>query len=176
MYECVMAERYARLPAAVQRFHRLAGAHVLHGWVETAAPATALARVLAYGLGSPRQGGSGPIRFELDAAPAAETWTRRFPTRTMKSQLRLVAGAIEETLGPARLRFDLLAVDGGLKMELRGLKFLGLPCPRWLLPRIVAEEHGDDDRLHFRVAAALPLVGVVASYRGHLELGPAAAP
>jgi hypothetical protein len=50
------------------------------------------------------------------------------------------------------------------------MRFLGVPCPRWLMPRIVAEETGNEGRLHFRVAAALPLVGVVASYRGHLDL------
>ena len=68
MYECLLGGRYAQLPAAVQRFHRLAGRTVLHGWVETQAPASALARVLAYGLGSPQRAGSGAIRFEIGRA------------------------------------------------------------------------------------------------------------
>jgi hypothetical protein len=38
------------------------------------------------------------------------------------------------------------------------------------MPRIVAEETGAGDQVHFRVVAALPLVGTVASYRGHLDL------
>jgi hypothetical protein len=33
---------------------------------------------------------------------------------------------------------------------------------------VVAEERGDDDRLHFRVLAALPVVGIIAGYHGHL--------
>ena len=44
LYEHLMGCQFARLPAAVQRFHRLSGPHLLHGWVETHAPATLLAR------------------------------------------------------------------------------------------------------------------------------------
>jgi hypothetical protein len=62
----------------------------------------------------------------------------------------------------------LSAAGGTLEMRLRSLHFLGIPCPRWLLPRVVAEETGAGDRLHFRVEASLPLIGIVAGYRGHL--------
>ncbi|WP_443083400.1 DUF4166 domain-containing protein [Variovorax sp. PBL-E5] len=75
-------------------------------------------------------------------------------------------------MGAARLDFDLREAGGRLEMHLRGLRFLGVPCPRWLLPRLVAEETGDGDRLHFRVRASLPLVGTVTSYRGHLRIDP----
>ncbi len=170
MYEQVLGANYANLPLAVQRFHRLTGRIVLHGWVETHAPVSALARVLAYCLGTPRIASSGPLRFELEAGPCIESWTRHFPTQTMTSRMRLVGGQVEERLGTAQLTFNLAAVDGKLKMELARLRFLGVPCPRWLMPRVVADETGTEDQLHFQVVAALPLVGVVASYQGHLDL------
>jgi len=66
MYERAMGDSFAELPLAVQRFHRLAGSTVLLGWVETHAPASVFAHVLAYCLGSPRRASNGPIRFELD--------------------------------------------------------------------------------------------------------------
>jgi hypothetical protein len=100
-----------------------------------------------------------------------ESWIRQFPTLTMTSQIRLVDGQVEERLGAVQLTFKLAAVDGTLKMELARMRFLGVPCPKWLMPRILAEETGTEDRLHFRVIAALPLVGFVASYFGHLDLG-----
>jgi hypothetical protein len=168
LYERVMGERFAALPMAVQRFHRLRGRTVLNGRVETDAPASTLAGLMAWCLGTPRHATEGSLRFELDSTPDGESWTRIFPTRTMRSRLRFRAGRVEERLGPARLDFDLVAAGDGLRMELVRLRFLGVPCPRWLMPRIVAEESGDADRLHFRVVAALPWVGVVASYRGHL--------
>lgn len=170
LFEKVLGDGYARLPAAVQRFHRLSGHTVLHGWVETQAPETLLARALAVCLGAPRSASTGPIRFELTSGPAEETWTRYFPTRTMTSCMRLVAGHVEESLGSARLTFNLVATEGRLSMQLAKMRFFGVPCPTWMLPRIVAEERGTDDQLHFRITAELPFVGRVASYRGHLEV------
>jgi hypothetical protein len=172
MYERAMGERYAELPAAVQRFHRLGGYTVLHGWVETLAPASPVARLLAMCLGSPRRASQGPIRFELQADANAESWTRHFPTQSMSSRLQLVDGHIVEHLGATRLQFALTTSEGVLRMALVGLRFLGCPCPRWLMPVVVAQERGDADQLHFEVSASLPKVGIVASYRGHLILNP----
>ena len=171
MYEQVLGADYANLAPAAQRFHRLAGRTVLQGWVETHAPVSVLARLLAYCLGTPRVASSGPIRFELEAGPDMESWTRHFPAQTMTSQMRLVRGQVQERLGTAVLTFNLAASNGTLKMELARMRFLGVPCPKWLMPRIIAEESGAEDQLHFRVVAALPMVGVVASYQGHLDLG-----
>ncbi|MCT9810872.1 DUF4166 domain-containing protein [Acidovorax sp. Be4] len=170
MYEQVMGAEFSTLGAAVQRFHRLAGRHELHGWVETLAPQSWPARLLAWCLGTPTQASQGPIRFELHAQPDHETWTRFFPTQTMRSRLQRRGGDIVESLGAARLTFALLAREQGLVMRLQQLHFLGIRCPAWLAPRIVAEESGEGGQLQFRVAASVPFVGVVASYRGHLIL------
>jgi hypothetical protein len=154
----------------VQRFHRLAGRVVLQGSVRIEAPPSWLAVALALCLGTPRRATEGALRFELEAQPDAERWTRHFPERTMTSRLRLQDGLIDEQLGAARLRFALAAQAGALHMHLVGLRFFGMPCPRWLLPRITARETGTDDRLHFHVSATLPWIGSVATYSGHLVL------
>ncbi|VTU15209.1 hypothetical protein SRS16CHR_01405 [Variovorax sp. SRS16] len=78
--------------------------------------------------------------------------------------------SVAASLLAARLCFDLREAGGKLEMHLSGLRFLGVPCPRWLLPRLIAEESGDGDRLHFRVRASLPLIGTVTSYHGHLTV------
>jgi hypothetical protein len=171
LYQQVLGERFADLPLAVQRFHRLSGQHTLEGWVETRPPTSALARLLALCLGAPQQASSGVIRFELWASPEQETWTRHFPLKTMRSRLRRTGPLIEERLGACVLGFRLQATDQGLVMELKGLRFFGLPCPRCLQPAIVAREQGDGDALHFEVSASLPWMGTVANYRGHLIVG-----
>ena len=56
------------------------------------------------------------------------------------------------------------------------MKFWGLTCPKWLMPHVLAKETGDAEKLHFQVAAALPLIGVVVSYSGYLEVGSKAQP
>ena len=168
LYQRVMGDRYAHLAPALRRFHRLAGRHVLHGTVETDPPASRLAALLARGLGSPLRATAGAIRFELDADPFVETWTRHFPARTMSSRLRLEGRRLVERLGAARLAFTLDEIDGRLLMRLESLRFLGIPCPAWLRPRLVAEETGAGDQLCFRIEAAVPGLGRVVGYRGHL--------
>ena len=164
LFEAALGARFAELAPALRRFHRLSGRHELHGVVETDPPTSTVGRALAWCLGSPRQSASGAIRFELDV----ETWTRHFPARTMRSSLRLAEDRVVERMGPARLVFALEAIDGGLRMRLRSMRFLGIPCPAWLRPRIVAEETGDGSCLHFRIEAAVPGIGRVVGYRGHL--------
>lgn len=171
MYQRAMGERFERLQCAVQRFHSLAGVNEFPGWVDTDAPSGLLAGILARCLGTPLVASSGPIRFQLDAAPETETWTRHFPGRTTTSRICLEAHRLIEHLGAARLTFDLCETDGMLQLRLVAVHFLGVRCPGWLLPRVVAEESGEGDRLHFRVEASLPVIGTVAGYRGHLIVG-----
>lgn len=171
LYRAVMGSAYGRLHPALQRFHALPGQTVLHGEVVTQGPDSAFGRLLARLTGTPLQARRGPIRFVLDAGPTEETWTREFPGQTMRSRLRLVDGRIVEALGAARLVFGLEAEGDRLVMQLRSMRFLGIPCPRWLLPRVVARERGEGTRLYFEIAAGLPLVGRIAGYRGWLELG-----
>lgn len=170
-----MGPAFARLAPALARFHSLAGPHRLHGLVEVEAPASAAGRVLAWALGAPQQSVRGSIVFDLHATPRAEVWTRHFPARSMRSTLREARGQVVEHLGAARLGFALDERQGRLLMRLTSLHFLGVPCPAWLRPQIVAEETGQGDTLHFHVQATVPWVGQVVHYRGHLvvPVGPA---
>ncbi len=170
LYETVLGSQYAQLAPAVQTFHRMTGAVALHGEVETEPPASRMARWLAWCIRTPRTPTRGPIRFTLNATATEETWTRHFPRHTMRSTLSLHQGHIMERLGAVRLFFTLKAEHGVLRMRLEGLRFLGVPCPAWLRPAVLAEETGDGDRFHFNVRASVPLLGVVAAYRGYLDL------
>ncbi len=170
MYERIMGASFSRLAPEVQQFHRLVGKHTLHGRVEVHAPKSLLTKLLALLLGTPHSASEGAIKFELDAQPLAETWTRHFPMKTMTSRLQLIDGQIVEKRGAARLLFELSEKQGQLRMHLRRLHFLGFPCPDRLMPRVVAEETGRDGCLHFLVRAEISGVGLVASYQGYLAI------
>ncbi len=170
VFEQLLGERFAELAPALRRFHGLRGRHELHGQVDTEPPDSAPGLVLAWCLGSPRRAAAGPIRFELDASPAAETWTRHFPGRTMRSRLSAAGDRLEERMGAARLRFLLDVQDGTLTLRLVRLRFLGVPCPAWLRPRLLAVERGEGDRLHFHIEARVPGIGRVVGYRGWLTV------
>ncbi|MCW7538169.1 DUF4166 domain-containing protein [Aquabacterium sp. A7-Y] len=170
LYAAVLGPGFNRLAPALRDFHALQGRVSLSGEVVVRPPAGRMAGWLARCLGAPRRPASGPIRFLLEAGPSAEVWTRHFPGRTMSSRLRLQDGALVERLGAAELRFGLVERDGRLEMELQRMRFFGLPCPRWLRPRVRAIETGDARRLHFDVSASVPGLGLVASYQGYLDL------
>ncbi|MBV7541330.1 DUF4166 domain-containing protein [Acidovorax sp. sic0104] len=173
LYQRTMGTAFERLAPALSRFHSLSGPHRLQGLVEVEAPANAVGRMLAWALGAPQSSVRGSIVFELQATPLAEVWTRHFPARTMRSTLRASGGQVVERLGAARLGFTLDEEQGRLIMRLESLHFLGIPCPAWLRPRIVAEETGLGDTLHFHVQAVVPWVGQVVHYQGHLVVPPA---
>jgi hypothetical protein len=135
-----MGAAFSELSPAVHQFHSSAGRVAFDGWAETAAPQTRVARWIARRLGTPQQQGRHAIRFELDARPDAETWTRYFPGRTMRSRMGLRSGDLVEQLGPLRLHFSLTAQEGALVMQLRRVRCFGVSCPRWLMPHGWAAE------------------------------------
>ncbi len=169
MYERALGERFMRLDRSVRRFHRLSGRHALEGWVETDAPTSLFGVLFALCLGTPRKAARGPLRLEIDAQPDVEVLTRRFPSQTMTSRVAVADGLIVEQLGPARLTFQAVETVGTLELRLVRLHMFGIPCPRWLTPQVIAEETGYEDQLQFRVEASLRS-GVVARYRGHLQV------
>lgn len=172
LYRQVMGSDFQQLARAVRQFHSLSGPHVLRGEVAIDAPHGRLASLLARCIGAPLTTTRGAIRFDLDASPGLETWTRHFPGRTMTSRLARRDAQLVERLGPARLTFRLAQAGGTLRMQLVRLHVLGVPCPSWLMPRVIAQESGDEGRLHFFVQASVAGLGLVASYRGFLELPP----
>lgn len=168
LFQSLMGEAFGRLAPPLQRFHQLQGRVSLQGRVQTAAPLSRAARVLALCLGTPRETLQGVIRFDVDAGSDRETWTRHFPQQVMRSQMHRDGAHVVETLGPVRLHFSLLERGGALHMQLAAMRFMGLPCPRWLLPVVHAVETARDGALWFDVSAGLPWVGTVCAYRGHL--------
>ncbi|MFM9428703.1 hypothetical protein RCH10_005166 [Variovorax sp. GrIS 2.14] len=54
-------------------------------------------------------------------------------------------------------------------LALVSLHFLGLPCPRWGHPTIVAEGSGEGELVHFNVSASLRWIRLVSGYRGTLR-------
>jgi Domain of unknown function (DUF4166) len=121
-------------------------------------------------LGTPMQSGHGPITFDLKISLATERWTRRFATNVMSSTFSTANGLLIEKLGAATLHFKLEATKDMLEMKIVSMSFLGIPSPKWLLPRIVGEETQCDSNFCFNVAAHAPIAGLVVGYKGVLTL------
>jgi hypothetical protein len=75
-----------------------------------------------------------------------------------------------ERFGPVKFHFRLQADQGQLNMLLQSVTVFGIPAPKFMMPIVMAQETGAQGRLHFCVSAHLPLVGLLAEYRGHLDI------
>jgi hypothetical protein len=60
-------------------------------------------------------------------------------------------------------------------MEPRGISFLGLPLPAFMLPSVQATERGADNKLYFDVSVRWPGKHLAVAYQGHLDLSTAEA-
>lgn len=171
VYAQVMGSTFARLDANVARFHRLRGHHWLRGQCSIEGAKHPITRIIATIMRLPATQTATPFHFELDANAEREIWTRHFPRRRMRSHLSVSPdGLLIEQLGPVRLQFRLLVENGKLSMHLQGIRVFGLVWPRCWFPDVWARESGDGARFCFDVGARFPRLGLLAAYRGELEL------
>jgi len=79
------------------------------------------------------------------------------------------ARLVVERFGPFRFGLALVVDEGRLRLVPRRWSAFGLPMPRALLPRGDSYEAVDDGRFAFHVEIRVPLLGLLAHYRGTLE-------
>lgn len=169
IYRQVLGTQFDNLPPRLKSFHDALGKTAYAGEAEVEGPRGFLATILAILIGAPSRSGRGTIQFILEATSRQEHWTRIFAGKTMRSTLRPDGLWLVERLGAAKAHLA-LSIDGSyLRMKLVRLTMLGIPCPQWLMPRVVADECQRDDRLYFIVEAEVPFAGRVIAYRGYLE-------
>lgn len=170
LYRQVLGAAFDALPKELQAFHDATGNYEFQGECAIEGPHTLLGRILGFVCSLPTASPNSPFSFELQADSKQETWRRRFPGRTMTSRMQVVSHVLVEKLGPVSLRFGLQATPDKLVMQLQSIAFLGIPCPWFLVPIVVAEETTTPGKLHFNVSGRLPLVGLLAHYQGFLAI------
>src|SRR5262245_3708853 len=165
---------FAELHPLLQRLHREGG--TLSGPVEVrvgrGAGAT-IGRVLARRLGIPDPRGDNRMRVQIYSDAGALHWHRRFNDATeVRSTFvavgRYPSGHWIERSGPFAVVLRVRIVDGAWHWQLLETRLWGIPIPAWLAPHTVAYKQAMDGEYRFHVAIALPLIGKVLSYSGHL--------
>jgi hypothetical protein len=81
-------------------------------------------------------------------------------------------GLLNERVGPSTFMFALEATPDGMALQLKGVRFLGVPLPGFLAPSVRTYESEREGRYRFEVEASLPLLGRIVRYEGWLERAP----
>lgn len=169
LYPRVLGVAFGRLPATVRRLHELAGQSTWRGEADVALGPSLLARIAARLARLPRSGPAQPLTVAFRSEHGAEDWRRCFGASVFPSRQWAEGGRIAERVGPAVLLLAPEATADGLTLTLAGMRILGLPVPRRLLPVVATRESEADGRYRFEVDCRLPWGAHLVRYSGTLE-------
>lgn len=172
LYQRVLGEAFDRLVEPVRTLHSFETMARYRGEALIKGAANPLSAIVARLFGFPRGGQGVPVDVTLTQVDGVETWTRTFGGRTLQSRQEEGRGRYEglvvERFGPTRFGMAVTEADGRLRLVLRRWDVLGVPMPRWLMPRVLSGEHADDGRFHFLVDISVPVLGRLVRYEGWL--------
>jgi Domain of unknown function (DUF4166) len=174
--ECAIGPAaYATLPPAIRAFHDPDAPPVWNGRAEIEAGSGLVPRLIARVIGLPRSGNDIPVTVSVDREikgdRLSETWTRNFGGTRFRSSMSCAArGRATERFGPITFDLGLAAENGRVLFPVTGWRIGPLRLPAVLAPRSVAYEAVDEQgRFRFDVRMSLPLLGLLAHYRGWLS-------
>jgi hypothetical protein len=168
LYQRVMGDRFATLPAAVRLMHEIHGDSAAVGDCSVISPGGVIASFVRKLFGFP-PAGDYPVRVTFALRDGVETWTRQFGEHRFTSRLLEREGKLAECFGALRFEFNLPSDERGLRMVLTGWDFLGVPLSRILAPRIEAAEWEERGWFRFDVSITLPVLGQLIRYSGRLK-------
>ena len=172
-FERILGKALEDLAEPVRRLHSLEGDLTVSGLSDITVDSGILPWLICKLGGLPRSGRDVPVtvRFKPDGR-GRELWYRRFADRRYQSEMRATDSVnpplLVERLGPFSLYFRLTPRETSLDWTLVKWRVLGLPMPRWTLPKVACNESGEGDRFIFDIDAAFPIAGHVIHYRGWL--------
>ena len=162
---------YAALPSSLRAFHERDAAPVWSGVADVDGSISLIARLARTVFGLPKAGRDIAISVTVARDGDGEKWTRSFGGSRFVSRMKLSGPShVTEAIGP--FAFDLaLGCDGGsVAMPVAGWRLFGVPLPLTLAPRSDSKEFEDADGCYrFDVRLSMPLVGLLAHYRGWLR-------
>jgi hypothetical protein len=133
-------------------------------------------RLLARLMRLPSAGNDVPVKLVVTPHERGEQWHRTFGPTPFITEQRAVEGLMVERIGPTEVRYRLEVAGGALYYRHTGTALrlgpIRLPLPHWLAPHLTARESAmpDEKSTHISVKVTLPLIGLLISYKGYIEI------
>jgi hypothetical protein len=174
LYRRLLGPRFADLPLTLQALHDGARSTTWQGRADVERGTSVVMRLLASLFRLPPAGRDQGLTVMVEVEGDTEVWTRRFGDQQFRSVQFEQGGKLQETVGPGgfavcRLIMGVAADRDGLQLTMLGVRLLGVPLPRFLVPQIRAVETEQNGRFHFDVEACLRGFGRLVHYQGWLE-------
>jgi hypothetical protein len=169
LYRRLLGTRFDELPPRVRELHDLTGPATWRGRADVERGTSLVARAMATLLSFPPTGRDQLLTVTFTPDRERERWRRQFGEKVFPSVQYERSGRLFERVGPSALVFTLEGSRDGLVLILTGVRFLGVPLPRLLHPKVRTIERDDGSRYRFEVESALPLFGLLVRYSGWLE-------
>ena len=163
---------WADLPAPIHVLHEFDRRAEFQGFADVERGTHPLARLCLLFLPFPKGGIDTPLKVIKTRDATGETWHRMFRGQSFKTRLRRRKGSsrITERFGPFTFEVSVRARKGAIRLPVRRGWFLGIPLPRFLLPKSESREYVAAGEFRFDIALYAPLrIGLLVRYRGFLE-------
>ena len=176
IFPSLLGDAFDQLSPQVRAFHNQEKSFLWVGNAQVTRGTNILSRIIATIFGFPTAGENIPVSVQVEVTPKGEKWTRDFAGRKFISYLSRGVGRDDymmlERFGPVTVALAIVVCDERLYFIPRYWRILGVPLPKCLLPAGDSFETQEKGRFHFDVLLALPIVGLIAAYRGSLAPKP----
>ncbi len=172
LFQAALADRWQHLPPEVRALHSVHDVESFSGVARVTRGTTLLARLAAWFFGFPPAAEQIPLTVTKSRSETGEVWERDFGGCVFRSFLTPAPTPYRyrERFGFFNYEQDLPVEDGCMRLPVHRGWFLGIPLPRFLLPRSESREYACDGVFHFDVALIAPLgAGLIVRYQGHLK-------
>ena len=172
LYARILGSAYDDLPAQVRQLHGSFGLRKWSGVAEVRRGNGILARLIGTMLRFPDAARAVPVTVTFAPDKSGERWVRDFGGKRFSSLQSAGKGKnaylLVERFGLVSVAMALVVEHGKLFLVPRRWSLLGFPLPGRLLPTGTSFESEPDGHFHFDVEVSMPLVGLIAAYRGKL--------
>jgi len=173
VFKTILGVQFKTLPPLVAALHNDANTR-WHGKANVQSGSNLFAKLAARIAGiNVKAGNDIPLTVTFKTDTKGEQWTRNFGGQTFQSHFSIGAGRnthlAVERFGIIKVALALVKDGDKLRFIPRRCTVLGIPLPKFLLPREESFETENDGRFQFNVAVRLPIIGRIAAYKGWLE-------